>query len=298
MTNPDKNNLSAESCRPQLTEDIPDLSTLREEKGLSLADAFARTRISTKNLIALEKGDFAALPPAVYTKAFIRQYAELLGIDPQPILLRYATYLKPLEDPQPIRKNEDRKTPTQKKSFVKKLVGGLVLLVVVISLSFLIYNQNQGQPEQFSGENAALDVEAQALPSDKTGPESVTSPVEPGISAQTPAPIESAVPNTVTPPVQASSVPPPPPQVASMPDRATTGSQKLTIKARETSWVGIRIDQQAGQQVLLHPGDAVTYAGNQFRLDIGNAGGVDVFLADKPLPPFGDRGQVVHVTLP
>jgi len=297
MTNSDKNNLSSESFRLQPGEDIPDLSTLREEKGLSLADVFAKTRISTKNLTALERGDFATLPPAVYTKAFIKQYAELLGIDPQPILSKYATYLKALEDPQPIRKKEEREAAAQKKISVKKLAGGLTLLAIVMSLAFFIYSRNQSQPENISNKNASRNIEAQAFPPDQTKPDAVTPPAAAGVSTQVPAPLESALPSTTTPPARTSAVPPSP-QETSIPDNTATGTQKLTIKAMETSWVGIRVDQQTGQQVLLQPGDVVTYEGTQFRLDIGNAGGVDVFFADNHLPPLGDRGQVVHVTLP
>jgi cytoskeleton protein RodZ len=76
------------------------------------------------------------------------------------------------------------------------------------------------------------------------------------------------------------------------------GSQKLAIKARETTWVAIRIDQQERRQVLLQPGETVTYTGNLFQIDVGNAGGIDVSLQGKPLPPLGESGQVVHLTLP
>jgi len=297
MTNPDPNNLSGESCPPHQGEDSSDLAALREKKGLSLSDVFAKTRISTKNLAALERNDFAALPPGIYTKAFIRQYAELLGIDPQPILLRYATYVKSLEDPQPIRKKEEREASTQTRISVKKLAVGLTFLAIVISLALFIYSRNQSQPEQISNGNAPRNVEVQALPSDATSPASATSSMGPDVSTPVPATGESAAPSTASSPGPESSVLPPP-QADNMPAITETGSQKLTIIARETSWIGIRIDQQAGQQVLLHPADTVTYTGNLFHLDIGNAGGVDVFLADKPLPPFGDRGQVVHVTLP
>ncbi len=302
MTNPDKNNLSEESCRPQPEpgEAMPDLSTIREEKGLSLADVFARTRISKRNLTALEQGDFAVLPHDVYTRAFIRQYAELLEIDPQPFLAKYAAYLKTLEDPQPTRKNEGPVTSTPQKSFVKKLAGVLAVLFVVMTLSFVIYNQSQNQPERSLDEATSPDVRSPALPPDQTSSEPVTQPAEAGgavVASPVPASVEPSLQNAMTPPVQTRTVPSPP-QTANIPEGTVSGTQKLTIQAREISWIGIRIGRQERQQVMLHPGDTVTYEGNRFRLDIGNAGGVDIFLDAKPLPPLGSRGQVVHVTLP
>ena len=36
----------------------------------------------------------------------------------------------------------------------------------------------------------------------------------------------------------------------------------------------------------------------RFRVSSGNAGGVEIELDGRPLPALGERGQVVHATLP
>jgi cytoskeleton protein RodZ len=59
------------------------LRQARLDKGVSLTDAERETRIRRKYLEALEAEDTAALPPPVYTRGFIRAYAEYLGLDPQ-----------------------------------------------------------------------------------------------------------------------------------------------------------------------------------------------------------------------
>jgi cytoskeleton protein RodZ len=79
---------------------------------------------------------------------------------------------------------------------------------------------------------------------------------------------------------------------------SVSSAQKLTITAKENTWIGIRVDQQEGQQAYLRPGDTVTFTGAQFRLDVGNAGGIDLTLQGNPLPPLGKSGQIVHITLP
>jgi cytoskeleton protein RodZ len=56
------------------------LRQARLDKGVSLADASRDTRIRRSYLEALEAEDLAALPPAVYTRGFLKTYAEYLGL--------------------------------------------------------------------------------------------------------------------------------------------------------------------------------------------------------------------------
>jgi len=56
------------------------LRAQRERKGITLGQAAADTRIREKFLKALEDGDYQSLPGAVYTKGFLRNYAEYLDL--------------------------------------------------------------------------------------------------------------------------------------------------------------------------------------------------------------------------
>jgi cytoskeletal protein RodZ len=76
-----------------------DLKSLREARGLTLRDIFDRTRISVINLEAIEKEDYDALPPPVFTKAFIKTYAKMLEADSSIALARYEQYLEALAPP-------------------------------------------------------------------------------------------------------------------------------------------------------------------------------------------------------
>lgn len=58
------------------------LRQARLDKGVSLADAARETRIRRSYLEALEAEDVAALPPIVYTRGFLKTYAEYLGLSP------------------------------------------------------------------------------------------------------------------------------------------------------------------------------------------------------------------------
>ncbi len=62
------------------------LRAARERRGLSLSEASRLTRIAPRFLVALEEDDYAALPAPVYARGFLRSYAALLGLDPEPLV--------------------------------------------------------------------------------------------------------------------------------------------------------------------------------------------------------------------
>src|SRR5262245_4350118 len=65
------------------------LQAARERKGVDLYRAERDTKIRARHLAALESGDYAELPGAVYTKGFLRNYALYLGLDPDDLLIKW-----------------------------------------------------------------------------------------------------------------------------------------------------------------------------------------------------------------
>ena len=64
------------------------LKQAREAKNLSLADIADTTFISVRFLEAIEAGKTDILPQA-YVRAFIREYAAVVGLDPAEVMRRY-----------------------------------------------------------------------------------------------------------------------------------------------------------------------------------------------------------------
>ena len=58
------------------------LKHARERQGLPLAEVSRALKIPAKSLGSLERGAYDALPPNVYTRGFVKAYAEYLGVDP------------------------------------------------------------------------------------------------------------------------------------------------------------------------------------------------------------------------
>jgi transcriptional regulator with XRE-family HTH domain len=65
---------------------IAELRRIRMAKGLSLTEISRRTRIGVGYLRKIEEGSLAALPPGFYARAFVRAYAEAVGVDADVVL--------------------------------------------------------------------------------------------------------------------------------------------------------------------------------------------------------------------
>jgi cytoskeleton protein RodZ len=65
------------------------LRQAREYKGVSLRDVERKTRIPRRHLFALENEEFDQLPPLIYARGIVRNYAQFLGLDPMDALTRF-----------------------------------------------------------------------------------------------------------------------------------------------------------------------------------------------------------------
>jgi len=65
------------------------LRDARLDKGLDLKDVAGSTRVRSQYLLALEESDYDALPENVYTRNFIRLYAQALDLDAAALLEQY-----------------------------------------------------------------------------------------------------------------------------------------------------------------------------------------------------------------
>ena len=71
------------------------LREAREKRGVSLAQIANATRISVMSLEALERSDLSRLPGGIFTRSFIRAYAEEVGLDPDQTIRDFIATLQP-----------------------------------------------------------------------------------------------------------------------------------------------------------------------------------------------------------
>ncbi|HEY8179662.1 MAG TPA: helix-turn-helix domain-containing protein, partial [Candidatus Limnocylindria bacterium] len=106
------------------------LRTAREARDVDLARVERDTKIRARYLQALEDGDYAELPGAVYTKGFLRNYGAYLGLDTE-----YLVDLYRLESSQPTTEKASVPTPPRpistRRSRPLVVTSGVILAVVL-----------------------------------------------------------------------------------------------------------------------------------------------------------------------
>jgi transcriptional regulator with XRE-family HTH domain len=60
----------------------PNLRRIRIQKGISIEQIASATKISGDLLSGLERNDFSRWPVGIYARAYVRQYAYAIGVDP------------------------------------------------------------------------------------------------------------------------------------------------------------------------------------------------------------------------
>ncbi|MBU1566324.1 MAG: helix-turn-helix domain-containing protein [Proteobacteria bacterium] len=121
------------------------LRETRIKQGLDIESVAEGTRISPKNLQAIEDGNFAALPAEVFTRGFYTLYARHLALDPKEILTLYAQERKilpketPYKTPPPNRLAENMKNLADRPSSLPFAYFGFVLLLLLSFGAFLCW---------------------------------------------------------------------------------------------------------------------------------------------------------------
>ncbi len=67
----------------------------RQRKNLSLTEIAASTKVGASHFAALERGDCSRWPGGVYNRAFIRAYAQAIGLDPDETAAEFAECHEP-----------------------------------------------------------------------------------------------------------------------------------------------------------------------------------------------------------
>lgn len=118
------------------------LKEAREEKQLSLDDLQRITKIQKRYLAAIESGQFDTLPGLFYARAFVKTYAETVGLDPEQL---FEQFKDELPNPQrdvttlPSRSERIKRTspPTvrrKRSSIITAIVTIGVLVIFVVSI--------------------------------------------------------------------------------------------------------------------------------------------------------------------
>lgn len=121
------------------------LAAARRERGLSVEDVAAATRIRPAIIRAIEEDDFDACGGAVYARGHLRSVAQVVGADPRPLVeefdRRFHQPVPPLRtaplgsfDPPRDAGRSGRGSPT----WSSVAIGALVVVLIFLGASWLV----------------------------------------------------------------------------------------------------------------------------------------------------------------
>jgi cytoskeleton protein RodZ len=130
------------------------LRAAREERGISLEDVAAQTRIPQRHLASIETGDWDNLPAATYTVGFAKSYASAIGLDRTEIgdQLREEMGGQRFASSSPELFEAADPARTMPKWLVIGAIAAVILLVVGMSW---LNRRSLDQPDQASGNSVA-----------------------------------------------------------------------------------------------------------------------------------------------
>lgn len=290
------------------------LRAAREAKGLRSADVAQALKLSTRQVDALEAGDWSGLPGQTFIRGFVRNYARLLRLDPDVLVGQLDPRLMPelprLDVSSSISAALPRTGGPQRRDFMVVLAGLLLVVLAVLAFFFVPPDFWQSRLAEWSAASARVDAPAtgSSAPID-AAPAEPAPPVAPPPAPEAPAPTAAAaaapvsaastpaaqpvlqpvsqpsqpLPQSAAPPapVAAPAAQPASPAAATAPARA--GGVQLAFT--QPSWVEIR--DRSGQIIFsqLNPAGSQRYVEGEppFALVVGNATHVTVKYKGKPV---------------
>src|SRR3977135_1546622 len=106
--------MNGQAVRAPSEGPAPAGATLRHERrrqGLSLGYISRQLKLSVRQVEALERDDYSAYKGPVFIHGFIRNYAKLLGLDPEPLIRATDSMLNPPELAIPSANQPERAQP-------------------------------------------------------------------------------------------------------------------------------------------------------------------------------------------
>ena len=135
----------------QVETDVPTvgerLRAAREEKGMSLEDIAAQTRIPQRHLESIEKADWDKLPAPTYTTGFAKSYASAVGLDRAEIGDQLRSEMGGQSSLTPMAEVFEPADPAR--TMPKSLVFGAIAVVLVLVLVMSWLNRRSlEQPDE------------------------------------------------------------------------------------------------------------------------------------------------------
>ena len=234
------------------------LREAREQRGVSLRQIAANTKISVAALEALERNDISKLPGGIFSRAFVRSYATEVGLDPEQTVTDFLQRFHTEEPPAPavhLISDEESAQATERRA--ASMAISTILAVIVFG----------GLVAFFAWRGVG----------DRTTPAAATPPPPRAEVATTPPP--SAGPSGGMPAVDDVL--------------RATGPMRLELHPTGPCWVKLTADGQDVFAKLLQAGQRETLTVQKVAvISIGDAGAFAFSVDGRPGRILGSSGEV------
>lgn len=273
------------------------LKEARKAKGYTLDDLQAITKIQKRYLSGIENEDYSMMPGSFYVRAFIKQYAEAVGLDAQEMLSLY----RENESSEQMKEEEiQRSAPqlSQKPGYMKsgrmneflpKIIAALFIIVILAVVIFL-YQHKANAPEPEVGKSDEITVDKNKPEDSKAdgkkdedgkdaeSKDDATKPNEPEEEPEEePTPEQTLTQGAVNGETTTFTL-----------ENADTFSLSVKVKDGGESWIGVT--NQSGQE-LLPQGARVMKNGEEAELDLADQQSVRIRVARTQFTEILVNGQ-------
>lgn len=246
----------------------------REMRGITLAEIAESTKISKRNLQALEDEQFDLLPGGVFNRGFVRSYARFLGLNEEETVADYvaaSNEQEPSADkfPLEVHEKESNSPPLNPKRSMVPVVLALVALIGVVG-GWTYWMKHKPSRTEISDHRAARPVSQPTA----------SSPAAPSGNSSS----KAAEP-------QSSD--------ADSDSQDQSSPISIVIKAKQDSWISVASDGEELWSGMLAANTERTIqakAGKELTLKTGNAAGIEVSYNGKPLGALGKEKEVRTIT--
>jgi cytoskeleton protein RodZ len=308
------------------------LAAQREAMGWTVEQVAEQLKLSVRQVIALEAGDYASLPSPAVTRGFVRAYAKILKLDAAPLVAMIemdtppvpAAGAAPARREKPTSFSEVRFSPGGKRtSLPLGWIAGAVVVAAAAAAAWhfgLLGSLSRGDTAA-NGATAVLPAPANGAASgpaaSASAPDTLQNPSVPLISVpapaagSAPAATDNAAPAAATagpaattatpaattpaaiaPAAPATTAPAAAPAVAAV---AATGGGELVFTVRADSWISVS-PAKGGKPIVSHlvkaGGTETVNVTEPVKVVVGNAPGVSATLRGAPVELPGQTARI------
>ena len=290
------------------------LRAQREARGVSLRDIADASKISLRYLEALEQDRLEILPAPIFTKGFLREYARVVGLDPDEVVNLYllaagerereSVGALPLPGPAVVsRGGRGAPGPSPLGYGLLLVLAVVVFLAVAALLSLWASRRGRPEPAPEPARPSAAASEPRAAPPVAPPAPGETAPATPSeapsvLPARAPEPEPPRAIAPVAGPTASEaaasaasaasapsspSAPGPAPPVEGV--AAALPPLRLVLEFTQDCWVELVVDGQRRTSELRTAGEVVALEARDFvLLTLGNSPGVRVEVDGRPFP--------------